>query len=1182
MSFETGITINERYRLDRELGHGGMGVVYCGFDNRLQREVAIKLLSNTRLGTEGRSRLLQEAQLTANLDHPNIVTVFDAGEFQETPFIVMQYIEGKTLAEEKPSKFKEIVEIARQICAALAHAHQKEIIHRDLKPENVIRTPDGSIKLMDFGLARSTASRLTAEGTMIGTVFYMSPEQAMGKIVDARTDLYALGVMLYELCTGQLPFEDENPVKVITQHINAPVVPPRIRREDLPQALNDLIIGLMQKDPEDRPFSVSAVQEILSDPDLLEVHTESLRDMPVLERIKYGGLVGREEELQQARMLWQQTMTGAGQLLLISGEPGVGKTRLMHEVITRAEVSGGIAFIGECYAESNVPYGAFAQITRKVFQRCDHEFPELPQAVLADLLKLIPDQAHHFPDVQPNPPLDPENERQRLFEHFVTFCQTLAEETPLLLVVDDVHWADSGTVALFQHLIRRTKMMPVMLLGTYREVELREADAFNNLLMTLNLHRIGTRLKLDRLSREKTRDMLAAVFQEEITDEFLTGIYRETDGNPFFIEEICRALVDSGKLYFEAGRWHRPSMAELEIPQGIQVAVETRLKKLTKPCQQAVEMAAVLGREFEYRVLAKALKMDEDELIEALESAERAMVIQEVKAPQEITFQFVHALVPQAVRESIRTLSRRKLHQQAVVAFEAVYPGNYPALAYHTTEAGDYKKALRYHSLAGEQALKAYINKEAEEHLLAALDLVEDKFERAKLLVSLGNALKPLGAFQQSVETFQEAIALYLELGEQDQAAAVYARYAATMYDSGETKASLEVCQEAIKVLEGHREGKGFAHLLAQTSRMMHFNGMAEESQKYGYLALEMSKQYKLLEAQVDVLTTLGINDKLTPSEAIPMLSKAVEIAERNRLLPEASRALNNLGTIISRYEPGSETIISSFQRAAEIAHQIGDLQGEFFYRNNLVFNQQIQGLLRDADHQYAIMCELMEAVPERVYAEKELKEFEVSLLYFKGYLNQGNRQAETVFKKLREAGDIQRLFIFLTWIIPLQITNSNLNLAHQQAKELLEISEKWLPNKVRAQSYLSVIASFRGDQGAAQEWLEKAQQTEEVIIFYDQQNIRWAKALRYAATGEWAEAENIFAQAREAYAQVNFNWMNTWLKCHWAQVQRHFSGPGYPEQARIYLEQARDEFEDMGASGFVELIQHQIAKMSE
>ena len=284
--------------------------------------------------------------------------------------------------------------------------------------------------------------------------------------------------------------------------------------------------------------------------------------------------------------------------------------------------------MGACYAEGGAPYSPFAQILRKALEsgaaKGNGADLNLPVFVPADLLRMAPELKPYYPDVPPNPPLEPEAEQQRLFESVVAFCSTLSESAPLMLVVDDAHWADSGSLSLMRHLARRIREKRVLLLATYREVELDEARPFNEVLLDLNRERLARRVKLSRLSREQTKALLTALFEDEIAPEFLDGVFRETEGNPFFVEEVCKTLVESGKLYFEDGEWHRPSMDELEIPQSVKVAIQARVSSMPEEHQETLRMAAILGREFDYDTLAAASDLDESALIEALEAAERA------------------------------------------------------------------------------------------------------------------------------------------------------------------------------------------------------------------------------------------------------------------------------------------------------------------------------------------------------------------------------------------------------------------------------------------------------------------------------------------------------------------------------------------------------------------------------
>ena len=760
-----GTLLNERYRLDAEIGRGGMGVVYRGLDTLLERPVAVKVMSAASLGAEGRARLLHEAQAAAKLNHPSIVSVYDAGEAEGVSFIVMELAEGESLYERRPQDLDEIISIARQVCAALEHAHAHGIIHRDLKPENVQITPDGPAKLMDFGLARSVASRLTSEGTIVGTVFYLAPELALGQEFDGRADLYALGVMLYELTTGRLPFTADDPVAVISQHLHAPVVPPRAKNDEIPPALDGLIVRLLSKVPADRPASSTEVLQVLEQPGFLEKGDVPTEELSVLDRIERGRLVGRERELQEARALWNRALSGQGQMLLISGEPGIGKARLVRELVTQAEVSGGRALVGACYAEGGVPYAPFAQVLRRVLQNGSDNGLDLPEFVLADLLTLAPALRLRYPDIKPNPTLAaPGAEQQRLFENLVIFFTALSDHAPLLLVLKDAHWADSGTLFLLRHLARHTRRQRLMLVTTYHEVELDEARPLHEVLLDLNRERLATRLKLPRLDRGQTREQLAVLLAEEITSEFLDGIYRETEGNPFFIEEVVKALVESGRLYYEDGRWHWPSMDELGIPQSVRVAIQSRVRVLPTDSQETLRLAAILGREFDFDTLAEASDQEEDALIDALEDAERAQLIEEVSGEGGGTFVFVHALVPATLVGSLRTLQRRRLYRRAAAAIEARRPDDFESLAYHYNQAGDAKEATNYLLKAGDRARRLYACQEAIDHYQRALTFLREQGEHkraARTLMKLGLVYTAAFEPDKAHEAYDEAFTLW-------------------------------------------------------------------------------------------------------------------------------------------------------------------------------------------------------------------------------------------------------------------------------------------------------------------------------------------------------------------------------------------------------------------------------------
>jgi len=255
-----GRTLGGRYRIIERIGSGGMAEVYKGRDTLLNRYVTIKVLRSVYAEDEDFvRRFRREAQAAASLSHPNIVSIYDVGEEEEKSlyYIVMEYIQGKTLKDLIRQQGRlsppHAVDIAIQICEALIHAHANHIIHRDIKPQNILITPDGRVKVTDFGIARAaTASTLTHTDSIVGSVHYFSPEQARGSLTGEKSDLYSLGIVLYEMLTGELPFEGESPISVALKHIQEDVPPPMEIVEDIPEPLNRLVMKALKKDPEQR------------------------------------------------------------------------------------------------------------------------------------------------------------------------------------------------------------------------------------------------------------------------------------------------------------------------------------------------------------------------------------------------------------------------------------------------------------------------------------------------------------------------------------------------------------------------------------------------------------------------------------------------------------------------------------------------------------------------------------------------------------------------------------------------------------------------------------------------------------------------------------------------------------------------------------------------------------------
>jgi non-specific serine/threonine protein kinase len=348
-----GKTISH-YRILDLLGRGGMGVVYKAEDTRLRRLVALKFLSETQAhDTMALERLRREARAASALNHPNICAIHDIDEFQGQPFIVMELLEGKPLSatlDGKPQELEEILKIARQAAAALAASHEKLIIHRDIKPSNIMVTLQGDVKLLDFGLAKTgkpltpeatTAVTVTATGSIMGTIQYMSPEQALGQTVDHRTDIFSLGVLLYEMATGRLPFSGSTMIETINHIINTEPEAISQLNVNIPPGLERVISRCLEKSAQHRFQSASQLLEDLSkpDPDTGRQNRRGIRNnLPE----QVSRFIGRQAEKAEIRRL----MTSS-RLLTLAGYGGIGKTRLALEVAAASlnDYADGVWFV---------------------------------------------------------------------------------------------------------------------------------------------------------------------------------------------------------------------------------------------------------------------------------------------------------------------------------------------------------------------------------------------------------------------------------------------------------------------------------------------------------------------------------------------------------------------------------------------------------------------------------------------------------------------------------------------------------------------------------------------------------------------------------------------------------------------------------------------------------------------
>jgi AAA ATPase domain len=462
-------------------------------------------------------------------------------------------------------------------------------------------------------------------------------------------------------------------------------------------------------------------------------------------------------------------VAGMGQVLLVSGEPGIGKTRLVRELAQAARGAGARVLIGECATRGELPYAPFAHIAHELVDRPEAG-PALPDAVRADLLSLAPRRGARQLHPSPLSLPDPNLERQRLFDSFTTACQALAEAAPLLLAIEDVHWADAGTLSLLRHLTRHVGRSRMLLLMTYRdnEVELNDPSGLQDMLLELSRERQPQVIRLERLSRRQSGRMLAALLATtEVSDAFRDGLFDETEGNPLFMEEVCKTLIEDGQLYFSGGAWHREDTRAVVLPRTVRAAILGRVERLPAATQDALRVAAVLGRDFDFDLLKAAANQDEAVLQSALEQARQAQLISESRVDRQAgsaRFRFAHALIPFALREALGGARLQRLHRRAAQALEQLRPGDVEGLAAHYTAAGQPAEALAYTRQAATRAQSLYDDETALQHLQAALRLTDAGETRLALIEQVGDVLQQRDDNADAARAYQEALAIGLTL----------------------------------------------------------------------------------------------------------------------------------------------------------------------------------------------------------------------------------------------------------------------------------------------------------------------------------------------------------------------------------------------------------------------------------
>ena len=949
---------NGRYSVLKKFGEGGKGIVYKARDTALNRVVAIKMLKNPVTTGEAYTRFMTEAQSVAKLNHPNIVGIYDIGKEDGKQFFVLEFVEGHDLRDlietypEGRCDIPTVLRIGIDVCNALQYAHSQGILHRDVKPENIKITPEGVAKLMDFGLARMVGQpRQTQEGVIVGTVAYVAPEIALGKGADARSDLYSLGAVLYEAVTGKPPFPGEDPVKIIFSHIHDYPVSPDRSNPNVPNALAECIMKLLEKDPEKRYQSAADLLTALRD-----VAEESLREavLPVQKPIlivpsprpagrKEIQLIDRVEEMNQLREAVDRTFRGEGGLLFLRGEPGIGKTRLTRELGAYARLRGMNVLYGRCPALLTMtgipPYILWSEVIRDYLQA---SAPEQLYRVIgfypAEVSKLVPELRQKVGAIPQSIQIDPEHERDRLFEAVSQFITNVSKETPLLVVLDDLQWTDQSSLLLMHYLARGASRERLLLVGAYRDNEVDEKHPLSPVLTELNRERLLQSVPLKRMSLNDISEMIKQILeQDDVPKEFCELVYQKTGGNPFFVEEVIRSLKEEQLVFREGNRWKIKEVSRIEFPETVKGVVKARIGRLDDECRNLLSMASFIGYDFTSEALRGATGFEEGKLIELLGRILKTGQIKARVVRGEDVCSFADAIVRDVVHEEVNPLMHRRLHHVVGSALEKVYANkiddHLAELAYQFLEGNDREKALDYFLKAGEKAQKTYAHGEAFSHIQHALELLEEKEgrleEKVSMIERLGDLKAWMGQTAACMELWNRSLTLRSQLGDEKGVAKLHAKMAYELWAVvGDKDKASEHHRMALEILEKRPESLELARLYQDISHMIWRSGKgAAEALPYAQKAFELAERLNDPEVLSNCHNDLGVISRLSGDfrKRIKYQEQGLKIALDNNCISSALRLYNNLHVgymSIGEFQKAFEAA----QQGSELAKRVGDL----------------------------------------------------------------------------------------------------------------------------------------------------------------------------------------------------------------------------------------------------------------